>query len=109
MQAEIERERCLPACLFEQLRDLGFFSLLLPRRHSGFELPLTDYIRVVEAISQVNGSVGWCVTIGGGAPTWLSAFLPDPVARRIFVEDRSFVAGYLGPLGRAVPVQGGSA
>lgn len=103
----IERERRLPAPLFEQLRELGFFSLLLPRRLGGLELSLTDYIRVVEAVSRLDGTVGWCVAIGGGAPAWLSAFLPEVVARRIFVEDRSLVAGTLGPIGRAVPMPGG--
>ncbi|WP_043830696.1 acyl-CoA dehydrogenase family protein [Muricoccus aerilatus] len=107
MRDEIERERRLPAPLFEQLRDLGFFSLLLPRSFGGLELSLTDYIKVVEAVSRLDSSVGWCVTIGGGAPAWLSGFLPEAVARRIFVEDRSLVSGALGPIGRAVPVPGG--
>ncbi|WP_380068108.1 acyl-CoA dehydrogenase family protein [Dankookia sp. GCM10030260] len=107
MRDEIDRERQLPASLFERLRDLGFFSLLLPRRFGGLELSLADYIKVVEAVSRLDGSVGWCVTIGGGAPPWLSGFLPEAVGRRIFVEDRSLVAGNLGPIGRAVSVPGG--
>ncbi len=107
MRDEIDHERRLPAPLFERLRDLGFFSLLLPRRFGGLELSLTDYIKVVEAVSRLDGSVGWCVTVGGGAPPWLAGFLPEAVARRIFVEDRSLVAGTLGPIGRAVVVPGG--
>lgn len=107
MRDEIERERRLPTGLFERLRDLGFFSLFLPRRYGGLELSLVDYVRVVEAVSRLDASVGWCVTIGGGAPAWLAAFLPEAVARRIFVEDRSLVAGFLGPIGRAVPAPGG--
>ena len=107
LRAEIDRERQIPARLFEQLRDLGFFALLLPRQLGGLELSLTDYITVVEAVSRLNGSVGWCVTIGGGAPPWLAACLPAAVAQRIFVEDRALVAGNLAPIGQAVPVPGG--
>ena len=58
MRDEIECERRLPARLFEQLRDLGFFSLFLPRQYGGLELSLTDYIGVVEAVSRLDGSVG---------------------------------------------------
>jgi alkylation response protein AidB-like acyl-CoA dehydrogenase len=73
----------------------------------GLELSLTDYLRVVEEVSRVDGPVGWCVTIGGGAPPWLSAFLPHAVARQIFVVDRALVAGNFAPMGRAMAVAGG--
>jgi alkylation response protein AidB-like acyl-CoA dehydrogenase len=107
LRDEIHRERRLPADLVEQLRELGFFSLFLPRQLGGLELSLTDYLKVVEEVSRVDGTVGWCVTIGGGAPPWLSAFLPQAVAQQIFVVDRALVAGNLAPVGKAVSVPGG--
>jgi alkylation response protein AidB-like acyl-CoA dehydrogenase len=107
LRDDIHRDRQLPTDLVEQLRELGFFSLFLPRRLGGLELSLTDYLRVVEAMSRIDGTVGWCVTIGGGAPSWLSGFLPEAVAHRIFVADRALVTGNLAPMGRAVSVPGG--
>jgi alkylation response protein AidB-like acyl-CoA dehydrogenase len=104
---DIRRDRQLPSGLIERLRDLGFFSLFLPRQLGGLELSLTDYLRVVEAMSRIDGTVGWCVTIGGGAPPWLSGFLPEAVAHRIFVADRALVTGNLAPIGQAVSVPGG--
>jgi alkylation response protein AidB-like acyl-CoA dehydrogenase len=104
---DIQRERQLPAGLVKQLRELGFFLLFLPRRLGGLELSLTDYLMVVEAVSRIDGTVGWCVTIGGGAPSWPSGFLPDAVAHRIFVADRALVTGNLAPLGQAVSMPGG--
>ncbi|WP_158600826.1 acyl-CoA dehydrogenase family protein [Teichococcus wenyumeiae] len=107
LRDDIQRERRLPAVLIEQLREHGFFSLFLPRRLGGLELSLTDYLQVVEEMSRVDGTVGWCVTIGGGAPPWLSGFLPEAAAHRIFVAERALVSGNLAPLGRAVPLPGG--
>jgi alkylation response protein AidB-like acyl-CoA dehydrogenase len=52
MRDEVQRERRLPADLVEQLRELGFLSLFLPRQLGGLELCLTDYLRVVEAVSR---------------------------------------------------------
>jgi alkylation response protein AidB-like acyl-CoA dehydrogenase len=106
MRDAIERERRLTAPLVERLRDLGFFSLWLPRAFGGPELGLTDFVRVVEALARLDGSVAWCVT-NGGAYARFAAFLPEPVAHRIFVEERAVVAGNMGPIGRAAPAPGG--
>ena len=106
MRDEIERERRLPGPLVEQLRDLGFFSLWLGRAYGGPELGLTDFIRVIETLARWDGSVAWCVTNGGGYARF-SGFLTEPVARRIFLEERAVVAGNMGAIGRAVPVPGG--
>ena len=106
MRDRIERERRLPAPLVERLRGLGFFSLWLARDFGGPELSLADFVRVIEALARSDGSVAWCVT-NGGAYSRFSGFLPEAVARRIFVEERAVVAGNMGPIGRAVPVPGG--
>ena len=106
MRDEIERERRLPAPLAQQLRDLGFFSLWLSRTYGGPKLSLTDFVRVIETLARWDGSVAWCVTNGGGYAR-CSGFLTEPVARRIFVEERAVVAGKMGAVGRAVPVTGG--
>jgi alkylation response protein AidB-like acyl-CoA dehydrogenase len=106
MRDDIERERRLPMPLVETLRDLGFFSLCLARAYGGPELSLTDFIRVVEAVGRLDGSVAWCVT-NGAACAWFSGFLPGDFAHRVFVEERAVVAGNLGAIGKAVQVSGG--
>jgi alkylation response protein AidB-like acyl-CoA dehydrogenase len=106
MRDEIERERRLPARLVETLRKLDFFSLWVPKDFGGPELSLTDYVRVIEALAQYDGSVAWCV-MNAAAYSRFSGFLPEAVARRIFVDDRAVVAGNMGPQGRAEAVKGG--
>ncbi len=106
LRGEIERERRLPRSLIETLRNRGFFSLWLAKDFGGPELSLGDFVRVVEALARYDGSVAWCVS---NAATYsiFSGFLPEAVARRIFVDDRAAVAGSLVPLGRAEVVEGG--
>ena len=106
MRNEIERDRRLPAALVEQLRGLGFFSLWLAKDLGGPALSLSDYIRVIEALARQDGSVGWCASIGA-AYSMFAGLLTEPVARRIFVDQRAFVAGIGAARGTAVPVSGG--
>jgi alkylation response protein AidB-like acyl-CoA dehydrogenase len=106
MRDRIERERRLPAPLVDRLRELGFFSLWLARDFGGPELSLTDFVRVIEALARSDASVAWCVTNGGGYARF-AGFLPEAVARRIFVEELAVVAGNMGPIGKAVQVPGG--
>ena len=106
MREEIERERRLPVQLVETLRKLGFFSLWLARDLGGPELNLTDFVRVIEALAGYDGSVAWCVSNAAGYSRF-SRFLPEPVAHRIFVDDRAAVAGNMGPNGRAEVAEGG--
>src|SRR5215831_15559186 len=100
MREEIERDRRLPVGLVETLRKLGFFSLWLARDFGGLELSLTDFVRVIEALARHEGSVGWCAMIAAGYG-YFSGILPEPVARRIFVDEKAAIAGNFGPQGRA--------
>jgi alkylation response protein AidB-like acyl-CoA dehydrogenase len=56
---EIEREQRMPRALFEQMRDAGFYRLVIPRAHGGLEVDPLTYLRVVEILSETVGSVGW--------------------------------------------------
>ena len=97
LRDEIERERRLPTGLVETLRKLGFFSLWLARDFGGPELSLTDFVRVIEALARHDGSVGWCTSVAA-TYSYFSGFLPEPVARRIFVNDKAAIAGNFGPM-----------
>ena len=103
---EIERERRLPEGLVEKLRKLGFFSLWLAKDFGGPELSVTDFVRVIEALARHDGSVGWCASVAA-TYSFFSGFLPEPVAHRIFVNDKAAVAGNIHPIGKAEVVEGG--
>ena len=106
LRDDIDRERRLPGPLVEALRDGGFFSLWLAKEFGGPELNLPDFVRVVEALAQYDGSVAWCVS-NAGTYSIFSGFLPSSTAHRMFVEERAAVAGSLVPSGKAVISDGG--
>ncbi len=103
---ETERTRRTPPALVEALADAGLFKLWLPRALGGFEADPKTFVRVVEAVSAVDGATGWNLSIGAGYSV-IAGYLRERVAREIFSTPRSIVAGQIGPQGKAVAVDGG--
>jgi alkylation response protein AidB-like acyl-CoA dehydrogenase len=103
---EGERERRLPASVFEAMREAGFFRMWTPRRHGGYEVDNETRVRVVEEISRQDGAAGWNLFIGG---TWnlVASCLPLSASDEIFGGTESSLAGSLAPSGQATPVPGG--
>jgi alkylation response protein AidB-like acyl-CoA dehydrogenase len=106
LRADIERDRSLPASLVKQMAETGFFSLWLARALGGPELNTVDYLRVIEELSRADGAVGWCTMVSAGYSR-LSGYLDDGVAREIFGDGSTIVAGTINPTGKAMVVPGG--
>jgi alkylation response protein AidB-like acyl-CoA dehydrogenase len=105
-RVEIERDRSLPAPLVREMADAGFFSLWFARLLGGPELTTVDFFHVIEELSRADGAVGWCALVAAGYSR-LSGYLDDDVAREIFGDGSTVVAGTINPTGRALPVPGG--
>jgi alkylation response protein AidB-like acyl-CoA dehydrogenase len=103
---DVDRERHLPPSVVEELRDLGVFRLLAPAELGGAESDPLTFLRVVEAASYADGSVGWCVMIGGCYATF-GGMLPAESAKAIFGDPSSISAGAFRPMGVAHEVDGG--
>jgi alkylation response protein AidB-like acyl-CoA dehydrogenase len=56
---EIEREQRMPPTLAEEMREAGFYRLLIPRAYGGLESDPLTYLRVGELLAEGYGSVGW--------------------------------------------------
>ena len=105
-RARLDRDRLLPTRLLDALVAAGLFRLWAPRRLGGAELDPVAGLRVIAAVSALDGSVGWNVMVAS-AHSFLAGRLPDRAARDIFGSRRSIVAGQLEPGGTAAPVKGG--
>src|SRR5437660_5787487 len=81
-------------------------SAWLPHALGGPELPPFEFMRVVEAASALDGSVGWLVGNGGGMSR-IGGYVDQAVARDWFFDRRAFVAAATGAVGTATPVAGG--
>src|SRR5258708_22658240 len=64
-QDEIEREQRMPPSLVGQLREAGFYKMVIPRALGGLQVDTLTYLRVVETLAEGAGSVGWNLGNGG--------------------------------------------
>ena len=97
----------MPLSLAQAINDAGLFRPYLPRALGGLELPPLTVFRVIEEISKVDGSVGWCTMIASSV-SLLSGWLHTDIARALFGHPPDVrVAGSLRPEGQAYPVDGG--
>lgn len=101
-----DRLRRLPDDVFGMLADAGLFRLWLPRAVGGPELSPFEFMRVVEAASALDGSVGWLVGNGAGMSR-AGGYVDRAVARDWFGDRRTFVAAATGAVGTATRVAGG--
>lgn len=107
LSEQIETDRCLPPSLVKAMTAAGLFRMLISKNLGGLEVDVATMIRVIEDISKIDGSVGWCTMIGaiGGL---MSGSLPEDGAREIFGSDPDvIVAGAFFPPGQAVVANGG--
>ncbi|HLY47297.1 MAG TPA: acyl-CoA dehydrogenase family protein [Stellaceae bacterium] len=104
---ESERLRRLAPAAVETLSHAGLFRLWVPRSLGGAEVDAATLVRIVEAISRIDGAAGWCVTIASNS-SLPAGYLPSAAARHIYGDDPLLVTGGTWPpLGQAVAVNGG--
>ncbi|HWC31158.1 MAG TPA: acyl-CoA dehydrogenase family protein, partial [Dehalococcoidia bacterium] len=105
---EAERLGRLPDFVVKALDDSGLFGLKLPAELGGAEADPITQIDIIEAMSGIEPSVGWCMFIGATSIGWPGAFLPEESLSRVFNSDHvPHVAGVGGVRGKGVAVEGG--
>ncbi len=104
---EIEAARRLPDDLWAELKDAGCLRMLLPHSHGGLGVTLPEAMRVYEALSRADASVGW--TVANCSGTWCDlAGLPRATFDAVFSAGADVtVAGVFAPSGVAERVDGG--
>ena len=105
---EAEALTTLPAATVEALATAGLFALKLPTVLGGAEADPVTQLEVIEAVTYIDASAGWCTMIGAGSLGLLGSFLADEAIAQIFVDGHvPTTAGVVRPTGTAVPVDGG--
>jgi alkylation response protein AidB-like acyl-CoA dehydrogenase len=105
---EIEREQRMPRGLFDQLREAGFYRMVIPRSLGGLQVDPLTYLRVAELLAEAAGSVGWNIA-NNGVGQLVTLGLPDDGVQEIHGQGvPSIIAGTaVQGGGQAVPVDGG--
>ena len=105
LRSEMDRERKLPQQIVDLMREEGLLSIWLPTDYGGPDLSMPNSVKIIEALAEADGAIGWCACTAA-INNRLAGFLPPASARRIFVEDEAFVAGALMPTAKATKLQG---
>lgn len=105
---EAERLRTLPAASVTALRDSGLLALKLPAVLGGAEADPVTQIDVIEALTAIDPSAGWCLMVGATTAALPGVFLGDDAVGVIFDGGRMpLAAGCYMPTGHAVAEPGG--
>ena len=106
--AESERTGTLAPASVAALYESGLLRLKMPHVLGGAEADPTTQLDVLEAVSRIDPSSGWCLMIGAASLGGLAAFLPDASIEEVFAGGQPpKVAGAAAPSGTATPVAGG--
>ncbi len=105
---EGEETATLPRASVDALYKSGLLRLKLPHVLGGAEADLVTQLDVLEAVSEIDPSAGWCLMIGAASLGGVGAFLPDEAIDEIFsggIPPKT--SGVFAPFGTAVPTDGG--
>jgi alkylation response protein AidB-like acyl-CoA dehydrogenase len=105
---EAERLRTLPAATVRALCDSGLLALKVPESLGGAEADPVTQLEVLEALTRIDASAGWCLMVATTAVGLPAGFLPDAAIGKILADGRVPPAAVaIMPTGTATPVDGG--
>jgi alkylation response protein AidB-like acyl-CoA dehydrogenase len=104
--AEAEALGKLTPAQLEIVYSQQWFKMLVPQVYTGKQITLADLVRLQEAISWADGSMGWVVTLCSGAG-WFGGFISPDIAPVTFKGEDVCLAGSGATDGTAEIVDGG--
>ncbi|HEX9713591.1 MAG TPA: acyl-CoA dehydrogenase family protein [Actinomycetota bacterium] len=102
----IEQARRLPREVVDRLIGTGVFGLNVPRAIGGPEASPLEGMQAIERVASADGSAGWCTMIGLTSNI-AAGYMNEPGAKEIFTDPSVPAAAIAGPIGQAVPSEGG--
>jgi alkylation response protein AidB-like acyl-CoA dehydrogenase len=97
---EAERLGKLNPAQLQLVYQQQWFNLLSPKLYGGLQTPLPHLLKIEEALSWADGSLGWVVTLCCGAG-WFGGFIDPDVAQQIYSDQEACLAGSGAPTGTA--------
>ncbi|HVV19619.1 MAG TPA: acyl-CoA dehydrogenase family protein, partial [Pseudonocardiaceae bacterium] len=98
---EAEDARRIPEESIKALQETGFFRLLQPERHGGYEADPVRFYEAVKLISGACGSTGWVSSVIG-VHNWQLGLFPAAAQDDVWGDDQhTRVSSSYAPMGRA--------
>ena len=94
---EAQQLRCLPAWASKQMAEIGLYRYALPKELGGENLKAREQIEIIEAVSAIDGSVGWCVQISSEINALVIRQMKPELADKIFGDWYALVCSGHGP------------
>lgn len=103
---QCDEQRYISTEIVEQLKDIGIYRAFVPKEFGGTDKSPSEFLKMIEAISTVDGSTGWVASFGMN-PAYLAS-LPMNTLENIWKESPNVVfAGGIFPPQKAKKVEGG--
>jgi indole-3-acetate monooxygenase len=99
--AEMESTGRIPMDLIESLKSIGVFRMFVPRSHGGLALNFIDGMKVVQALSRIDGSIGWTARVSNGNGIFASHQRPEDYDKMYENGPDLIFAGSIKPKGKA--------
>lgn len=104
--AEFGAQTHISADVVDLMKQAGVYRAMVAKRFGGDEMHPSDFLRLIETISEADGSAGWVASFGFSA-VYLSS-LPLPTLEAMYANGPDVVfAGGIFPPQTAFPVAGG--
>ena len=95
---EAQLLRRVPQSTIDALIDAGMFRFTLPHELGGENATVQETIEVLEAISAIDGSVGWNVMLGSEINAMAAGGMDPALAKKVYLENpRVVMCGGGGP------------
>lgn len=105
--AQAEAEGRIPAETVADMQAAGFFKVLQPRRHGGYELDPQTFFRIQMALAKGCMSTAWVYGVVG-VHNWQLALFDERAQQEVWGSDPStLIASTYMPVGKVTPVEGG--
>ncbi|MBA0127009.1 flavin-dependent monooxygenase [Haloechinothrix sp. YIM 98757] len=104
---DTEDARRIPDESIKALQETGFFKLLQPKRHGGYEADPVSFFSAVKRVASACGSTGWVASILGVHP-WHVGLFDGRAQEEVWSADTDTrISSSYAPMGKAQLVDGG--
>ena len=105
--AETEARRYYSEEIHRAFDDAGLYRSLIPRRYGGWELDMTNWLRLITEVAHGDIQAAWCFTLGAGHSLQIGSYWGESAQDEIFGDGDFRAASVAAPTGNAVKVDGG--